>query len=115
MRFTFKDNAGQNICRKGAGIDPDAMVLNVGLLCGLVSVDDNLAVILPRVEKLAANPHEIIGFLHFEGHSGFDARMNEDVISRLMHKLQVRQETQMIWWNASSKFLPNVFKALRGR
>ena len=64
------------------------MILDIGLLCGPVSVDDYLAVILPRIEKLATNPHKVIGSLRFEGHAGFDARMNEDVIPGLVHKLQ---------------------------
>ena len=64
------------------------MVLYIWPFCGAVPMNDNLAEILFRIEKLATNPHEVIGSLLFEGHARFDARMNEDVISRLVHKLQ---------------------------
>ncbi len=61
------------------------MVLYIGLFCGAVPVNDNLAEILFRIEKFATNPHEVMGRLLFEEHSRFDARMNEDVISSLVH------------------------------
>ena len=91
-RRAFNCSTGQATRLPRAGVDIDAVGPDIGMRHRCVSMHDELAVVFIRVEKLVANPGEIVAVLALEGNAGADAGVHEQKISAAVTVVQALQE-----------------------
>jgi hypothetical protein len=91
-RCSLDRDAGESPSPNSTSVDVDSIRADVGMRNRRVSVNDQLAVIELRFEKLAADPDEIIELLSFERNAGTDAGMNEQKVAATKPRLQALQE-----------------------
>lgn len=94
-RCSFDRDAGESSTPDSAGVDVDSIRADVGMRNRCVAVNDQSAVIEPRVEKLAADPDQIMELLSFERNAWTDSGMNEQQASATKPGFQALQEQQV--------------------
>src|SRR5262245_22079374 len=80
----FEYERGQGAAGQRAGIDADAVALQIGPRGDGVAVHDDLAVFRLGLEKLVANPQHVFLDLLLEGKARTNAGMDEEVVAFAM-------------------------------
>src|SRR2546423_119116 len=91
-RRAFNCSTGQATRLPRAGVDVDAVEPDIGMRHWCVSMHDEFAVVFIRVEKLVANPDEIVGILALDRNAGADAGVHEQKVSAAVTVVQALQE-----------------------
>src|SRR5260221_12908076 len=90
--FAVEHEAGELAAGEGAGVDADAVALDLGRLGDVVAMDDDLAEIDARAEKLVADPQHVLQRLGVERHARLDPGMDEIEVALDMAERQLAQE-----------------------
>lgn len=100
MSCAFEDERGQAACRVTACIDTDAVGADLRLVGDGVPVNHRYPVIgFLVVQKLAANPAEIVRILLGQRGSGTNAGMNKQIIANLHLVLHSAKERDVLGGN----------------
>src|SRR5579859_6191573 len=91
-RCSLDRDAGESSTPARSSVDVDSIRTNLGMRNRCVSVNNQLAMIEFRVEKVAADPEQIVELLLFEGNAGADAGMDEQKIPAAQPGFQTLQE-----------------------
>lgn len=75
-----KSQRRENACGVGAGIDPDAAVINVHMSGRRVPMDDQLFERLVIVQETSSDPHQLAGILLIERNAWFRTRVCEEKV-----------------------------------
>ena len=91
-RCALENNTSQRSRLPRAGIDVDAVVAKIGMRNWCVPMNNALAVMMCRVEELAADPEQVMHRLPIERDTWANARMHEQVIAAADPRLQTSQK-----------------------
>ena len=69
-----------------------------------VAVDDDLAVVLARMQELVADPQQIVALLPLERNARADAGMDEEIVSFDVRQRQAAHELHMAARDAPADF-----------
>src|SRR6185437_11521430 len=92
----IEDEAGEPAAGEGPGVDADAVGANDRRLGNAVAMDDDLAEIDARLQKLVANPKQVLRLLTLERDARPDPGMNEGVVALDMHEREPIEEGEML-------------------
>ncbi len=80
-RCALDGNAGQSSGAPSSGVDVDPVLLDVGMRHRRMAMNDKVSVVLRRVEKLMANPEQIVEVLPLDRNARANPGMDEQEVS----------------------------------
>src|SRR3546814_3668118 len=92
----LQHDAGKAVCRKGHGVDADAVAPHDDAAAGGVTVHDQVPMAPPRPQEFPADPQQVLRVLIFQGPPRFDPGVNEVVVARFVRSEEHTSELQSL-------------------